>query len=59
MTFNTFLLGTVLVSSLALLALLAAPRRDSQAASRVPAIGALAAALLVAIGFIAGLSAGS
>lgn len=57
MSFIAFLIGTLTVSSLALLALLVSPRPlDGLRADRVPIVSAALAALLVALGFIGGLS---
>ncbi len=57
MSFVAFLIGTLLASSLALLVLLVAPQvRRSPRVERGPVVGLLIAILLMAIGFIGGLS---
>ncbi len=57
MSFSTFLIGTLLVSSLVLLVLLIAPQPNQDLrATRLPFVGAMLAMLLVALGFIAGFS---
>ncbi len=57
MSFIVFLLGTLLLSSLALLVLLVAPRPfDDVRADRMPYVGAAVAVLLLVLGFIGGVS---